>query len=82
MTTITKGSLVQGTYALMRISGLTVDPTPEDFVAGLQVADDYAAQLKEVGLDLGWQFPSDYGLSDPADNLRWEWLAPLRKICS
>jgi hypothetical protein len=82
MTTINKGSLVNGTYALMRISGLTVDPTSEDIVIGLQVADDFAAQLKEEGLDLGWQYPSDYGLSDPADNsgLSVGMAGPFKKL--
>lgn len=65
---ISKGSLVNGTYALMRISGLTKNPSPEDIQAGLQVADDYSQELLEDGLDLGWQYPLEYGLSDPADN--------------
>lgn len=65
---ISKGSLVSGTYALMRISGLTKQSTPEDITAALQVADDYSQELKESGLDLGWQYPNEYGLSDPDDN--------------
>ena len=65
---VTKGNLVSGTYALMRISGLTVDPSPEDNTLALQVADDYAEELKGSGLDVGWQYPVEYGQSDPSDN--------------
>ena len=64
---ISKGSLISGTYTLMRISGLTVNPSPSDDELALTVADDYAAELREEGLDLGWQYPSTYGQSDPAD---------------
>lgn len=82
MTVITKGALVNGTYALMRVSGLTVNPTPEDVEIALSVADDYAAELKGEGLDLGWQYPTDYGLSDPADNsgLTTEMAGPFKKL--
>ena len=65
---ISEGSLGNGTYALMRISGLTVAATPEDVEIGLQVADDYSQELLADGLDIGWQYPSDYGLSDADDN--------------
>lgn len=79
---ITKGSLINGAYSLMRISGLTVDPTPEDMTAGLQVADDYAAQLKEDGLDLQWLQPVNYGQSDPSDtsNLTQGMAGPFKKL--
>ena len=79
---ITKGDLISGVYALMRISGLTVNPTPEDVVVGLSIADDYAAELKGEGLDLGWQYPSSYGSSDPADNsgLTPEMAGPFKKL--
>ncbi|MEH6451176.1 MAG: packaged DNA stabilization gp4 family protein [Oleispira sp.] len=65
---VTKGDLISGTYALMRISGLTVDPSPEDTTLALQIADDYAEELKGSGLDIGWQYPFEYGNSDPSDN--------------
>ncbi len=79
---VTKGDLVSGTFALMRISGLTVDPTPEDNQLGLQVADDYAEELKGSGLDIGWQQSSEYGLSDPADNsgLTPQMAGPFKKL--
>ena len=81
MAIITKGALINGAYALMRISGLTVDPSPENIEVGLQVADDYAAELKPM-IDLNWQQPSDYGLSDPADNsgLSVSMAGPFKKL--
>lgn len=79
---ITKGALVRGTYSLMRISGLTVDATPEDTEVGIQVADDYAAQLKGAGLDIQWKQPTEYGFSDPDDNsgLTPEMAGPFKKL--
>jgi len=64
---ITKGDLVNGALALMRISGLTRQPTPEDLQTGLEVADDYAAELS-VMLPIPYIQPATYGQSDPSDN--------------
>ncbi len=66
----------------MRISGLTVDPTPEDDVLALQIADDYAGELLGLGLDLNWQQPLEYGDTDPADTsgLTNEMVGPFKKL--
>ena len=66
----------------MRISGLTVNPSPEDLEIGLQVADDLAAELKAEGLDVKWAQPSTYGGSDPNDNsgLSREMAGPFKKL--
>jgi len=82
MAIITKGDLVNGTYKLMRISGLTVSASPEALESGLEVADDYAQELKSEGLDLGWQEPAIYGQSDTADNsgLSVEMAGPFKKL--
>ena len=64
---ITKISIINGSYSLMRISGFTRKPGPDELSIGLQVADDYAAELKAGGLDLQWAQPVDYGDSDPND---------------
>lgn len=79
---VTKGDLVQGTYSLMRISGLTVNPTPEDTTLALSVADDYAQELKGIGLDVSWQIPESYGNSDPSDTsgLTVEMAGPFKKL--
>ena len=78
---ITKGQIVNGTYALMRISGLTKSASPEDVTVALQVADDYAAELS-TQLELGWQQPSLYGESDPDDTsgLSLEMAGPFKKL--
>lgn len=79
---IPKGDLINGTYALMRISGLTVVPSPADNEVALQVADDLAGELKGSGLDLMWQQPADYGTSDPSDTsgLTVEMAGPFKKL--
>ena len=65
---ISKIDIVNGTYGLMRISGITVQPSPADIVTAIQVADDLAAQFKVSNLDTGWIQPDEYGASDPNDN--------------
>ena len=52
---------------MIRISGLTTEEVPEETEIALQVADDYAAELLPF-MDIGWQYPTNYGESDPADN--------------
>ena len=81
MAIVSKGDLVNGMFQLIRISGLTVQANPEEKEIALQVADDYAAELKPF-LDIGWAYPSDYGLSDPADNsgLAIEMAGPFKKL--
>jgi len=79
---VTKGQLVNGTFSLMRISGLTSPGGADDFEIGLQVADDYALELKAMGLDINWQQPSEYGGSDPSDNsgIDVRLAGPLKKL--
>ena len=48
-----KIDVVNGTYKLIRISGLTSKAIPEEIEAALQVADDYAGELLSTGLDVG-----------------------------
>lgn len=67
MAVITKGDLTKGAYQLIRISGLTVSEIPEETEVAITVADDYAAEILPF-LDIGWQYPAEYGGSDPADN--------------
>lgn len=65
---ITKVDIVNGTFSLMRISGITVNASPKDISDAIQVADDFAAQLKVHNIDVGWIQPAEYGASDPNDN--------------
>lgn len=67
---VLKGDLVTGAYTILRISGLTAEPSPSDVVAGLQEADDLAAEIegdRKTRMNINWQYPDDYGQSDPAD---------------
>ena len=64
---ITKGALVNGAYTTLLISGITVNPTADDISKALSYADDIAGQMRENGLDIGWQYPSTYGGSTQND---------------
>jgi len=64
---IKKGDLVNGAYSIIRISGLTINPQPDQVSAGVQEADDLASELKGMGVDINWQQPTNYGLSDTDD---------------
>ncbi|CAM0101467.1 hypothetical protein PODOV084v1_p0003 [Vibrio phage 340E47.2] len=79
---ITKGKIIDGAYALLRISGQTVDPTPDEVALALDVADGFAGQLKGDGLDVQWNMPAEYGDSTPDDNsgLIIEYVEPFKKL--
>lgn len=79
---ITKVDIVNGTYALMRISGITTNPSPSEISMAIQVADDLAAQLEIKNIKLGWIQPSEYGASDPNDNsgLSAGLAGPFKKV--
>jgi hypothetical protein len=81
MAIVTKGDLTKGAYQLIRISGLTVTEIPEETKIALSVADDYAAEMLPF-MDIGWQYPTDYGASDTADNsgLPIEFAGPFKKL--
>jgi hypothetical protein len=77
---ISKVSIVNGTLKLMRISGLTTQGTPDEIKDGLQVLDDYMAELSTT-LDTGYIQPLNYGESDPNDDsgLTPEMAGPVKK---
>ena len=77
-----KIDVVNGTYKLIRISGLTSKAIPEEIEAALQVADDYAGELLSTGLDVGWVQPLEYGQSDPDDysGLNVQTIGPFKKL--
>lgn len=68
MSIVTKGDIANGAFQFARISGLTRKPTPDDMALFLIVQDDKAAEMLASGLDVNWQYPAEYGTSDPADN--------------
>jgi hypothetical protein len=77
-----KIDVVNGTYKLIRISGLTSQAIPEEIETALQVADDYAGELLSTGLDVGWVQPLEYGQSDPDDysGLNVQTIGPFKKL--
>jgi len=52
----TKSRIVNSAYAQMRISGLTVDPTPEDLELALDRLEDMCAELEGNNLCLHYNF--------------------------
>jgi hypothetical protein len=77
---ISKINVVNGTLKLMRISGLTTQGTPDEIKDGLQVLDDYMAELSTT-LETGYIQPASYGESDPNDDsgLTLEMAGPIKK---
>lgn len=60
-----KIDLIQGAYSQMRISGLTVTPTPEDIGLALIRLEDMMEELNGRGLCLGYNFEQT---PDPASS--------------
>lgn len=67
MTTLTKGEVVNQTYILMRISGLTVDPTPEDMTIALTALERMILSYENNGLFLSYNKSIEYPNPDPAE---------------
>lgn len=67
MPTITKGDLVKQCYVSMRISGLTVDPTPEDMEMGLAVLERMVLSLENKGIFLSYNRSDNYPNPDPSE---------------
>lgn len=76
-----KIDIVNGTYSLIRISGLTSSPLPEEINTAIQVLDDLAAEIS-TSLDLGYIQPVEYGASSPNDysGLTPELAGPMKKM--
>lgn len=65
MATITKGEIVLQTYVLMRISGLTVSPTPEDTEIALVSLERMILSYENNGLFLSYNKSESYPSPDP-----------------
>ncbi|QDP52075.1 MAG: putative peptidoglycan hydrolase [Prokaryotic dsDNA virus sp.] len=76
-----KIDIVNGTYSLIRISGLTSSPLPEEINTAIQVLDDLAAEIS-TSLNLGYIQPIEYGASGPNDDsgLSPELAGPMKKM--
>lgn len=60
----TKIDDIQGAYSQMRISGLTVNPTPEDVTVALSRLENMAAELEARNICIGYNFQE---VPDPSD---------------
>ena len=67
MATITKGEIVIQTYVLMRISGLTVSPTPSDNEIALSSLERMILSYENLGLFLSYNRSDNYPCPDPAE---------------
>lgn len=61
----TKGDIVNGAYARLRISGLTVKSSPEEMTAALDVLEDMCAEFEERNICLNYNFQDS---PDPSDD--------------
>jgi len=66
MATKTKGDLVNESLALLRISGVTREPTPEDMADGLLALEEMVLSWETKGLRIGY-IKSAAGNIDPSD---------------
>lgn len=78
---ITKGEIVKGAFDLLKISGVTTQPTGDELAIGVQVCDDVFAQLS-IDLDTGYYLPVEYGTSTGGDDsgLVQEFAGPCKKV--
>jgi hypothetical protein len=62
---ITKVQIVNGSYDELRISGLTVDPSPSDTVKGLKELDAMVAAWTSEGIHIGFKLSESIMDIDP-----------------
>ena len=53
-----KSEIINGAYSRIRVSGLTVQATPEDVALALDRLEDLAAELKSMNICIGYNFES------------------------
>lgn len=61
-----KGDRIAGAYSKLRISGLTVQPTPEDLELALGELESMMSELASRGIEVGYNFEND---PDPNSDL-------------
>ena len=65
MTTVTKGDLVNQMFVMLRISGITANPSPEDMEDALNILERIVLALENKGLFLGWNKSSNLFMPNP-----------------
>lgn len=61
-----KADRIASAYSKLRISGLTVEPTPEDLELALHELENMMAELRSRGMDMGYNFENE---PDPNSDL-------------
>lgn len=76
---ISKNNIILAAYSKLRISGLTVSPSPEDTELAL---NRLTALVAALPFDIGYNYPLEYGTDDPNDDseITIDALDPLASI--
>lgn len=77
----TKGYILNGAFAFLRISGIVSESSSEDIAICLPMLDNKLAEMEEV-FNIGYIQPSEAGTSDKNDNsgLAAKFIGPIQKI--
>lgn len=70
-----KVDIIKRAYSDLRISGLTVDPTPEDLELGLGMFEDMMAEYASRNMDVGYNFEDEPDPNSPLGVERQFWQA-------
>ena len=69
----TKGDIVNRAFSTLRISGITVDPTPEDLELALMKLENMAAEFSGRNINTGYTFEDDPDPNTPHNMNRKFW---------
>jgi len=67
---ILKVDIIKGAYSKLRISGLTVDPTPSDLELALKELESFMAEIFARNMVLGYNFEDDPDPNTPTGVIR------------
>lgn len=70
-----KADIINQALSMLRISGLTIDPTPEDTQLALTVLEGFAAELALKNMDGGYNFQDQPDAGDAVGVNRGFWTA-------
>ena len=68
-----KGDRINDAYSQMRISGLTVNPTPEDLEIALSRLENMMAEFESRNICVGYNFEDDPDPNSVTNVERWAW---------
>lgn len=61
-----KSDIIEGAFSLLRISGITVEPSPEDNVTALRRLEDFANEMQGRNVCTGYYFEDVPDINSPA----------------